>query len=331
MLPRPHARSITGPGIRIERAPPAGFRCLLEEQPDAWVPRELRMAPAVKHGEWVVNSSLRFSESGELRGGDTAFSEAMSTSAPTAWVADPVTGLLAPFAVSESLAPILAQLEPGKPLARSVPEPLAVLLHSAGIVHDPGRADYERAQWRARLEAATRQFRDGYAALGCLLHPYTLAAARRYFRRLIRQRGARLGDGQSQQRWVAHNEPVARFFHHQLTQVVAAVAGVEIKPSYVYFACYEGGADLEWHTDREQCEISLSMLLDYSPRPEPESPWPLLLQTPHGRIAIHQRIGQVLAYRGREIPHARERLQAGHASMHLFLHYVPIQFAGELL
>jgi hypothetical protein len=72
------------------------------------------------------------------------------------------------------------------------------------------------------------------------------------------------------------------------------------------------------------------MLLDYSPPPAQQSPWPLLLETPRGRVAIHQRIGEALAYRGCDIPHARERLQVGHASMHLFLHYVPLQFSGEL-
>jgi hypothetical protein len=321
----------TEPAVRIERAPPAGYVCSLDAQPDVWVPRELRAAPAATRGEWIVNPSLRFSETGEFRGG-AAFSEAVSppVPAPTAWIADPVTGLLAPYAASAPLASLLAQLEPGEPLAHSVPDALAALLYSAGIVHDPEVVERERAQWRARLDAATHQFREGHARLPNSLHPHTLGAARVYFRRLIRQRGARLGDGQTPWRWVVHNEPVARFFHHQLTPIVAAIAGLELKPSYVYFACYEGGADLEWHTDREQCEISLSMLIDYSPRPAQESPWPLLLLTPRGRIAIHQRIGEALVYRGRDLPHAREHLPAGHASMHFFLHYVPAQFDGDL-
>jgi hypothetical protein len=321
--------SVTEPAVRVEAAPPAGFRCLLDAQPDTWVPRELRAAPRVARAGWIVNPSLRFSQTGFHDDG-AAFSEAVSSPTPTAWVADPVSGLLAPFAVGTPLASLLAQLEPGALLASGLRDDTASLLHSAGIVYDPQDLEQDRAHWRARLDKASRQFREGYAALGSLLHPYTLGAARVYFRRLIRQRRARLGDGQSEWRWVVHGEPVAKFFHHQLTPIVALVAGVELKPSYVYFACYEGGADLEWHTDREQCEISLSMLLDYSPRPAQESPWPLLLLPRGGRVAIHQRIGESLAYRGREIPHARERLPAGHASMHLFLHYVPAHFSGEL-
>jgi hypothetical protein len=314
---------------RFEAAPPPGYRCLLDAQPDTWVPLELHAAPRAARGDWIVNPSLHFSQSGEPDG-NPAFCDALMTRAPTAWVTDPITGLLAPFAVSASLASLVAQLEPGAPLAQSVPDASVSLLHAAGIVFDPTDVQRKRSQWQACLETAARQFRDGYAALGNLLHPFVLGAARVYFRRLIRQGGARLGDDQSERRWVAHNEPVARFFHHQLTPVVAAVAGVELKPSYVYFSCYEGGADLEWHTDRGQCEVSLSMLLDYSPQPTLQAPWPLLLLTSSGRIAIHQRIGEALAYRGRDLPHAREPLTAGHCSMHLFLHYVPAEFSGEL-
>lgn len=317
--------------VRYEPAPPPGYRCLLDAQPDIWVPRELRSATPSARGTWMVNPLLRYSESGLLPGGgNIAFSEAVSTPSPTAWVTDPVTGVVAPFAVGPALRPLLAALEPGAPLSQCLLPATVSLLQSAGILYDAGVLEAERTRWRAHLERAAHQFRDGYAAVGGLLHPYTLGAARLYFRRLIRQRRAHLGDGQSELRWVAHNEPVARFFHHQLTAIVAAVACVDIKPSYVYFSCYEGGASLEWHTDREQCDISLSMLLDYSPQPAALSPWPLLLETPRGRIAIHQRIGDALAYRGRDIPHARDRLRGSHASMHLFLHYVPSGFSGEL-
>jgi hypothetical protein len=318
------------PQMRAEVAPPAGYRCLLDSQPDTWAPRDWRPEGVPAAGDCIVNPSLRFSESGELQGERAAFSAAVSTDQPTAWVSDAASRVLAPFALSPGLASQVRALEPGAPLPSSLPPEVLARLHSAGIVGDLTGMRRQRDQWLARIDQATLEFHEGYAALGQLLHPFTLAAARVYFRRLIRQRRAHLGDGQSPRRWIVHNEPVARFFHHQFTPIVAKVAGVEVKPSYVYFSCYDGGADLEWHTDRKQCEFSLSMLLDYSPRPAAESPWPLLLHTSSGRIAVHQRIGESLAYRGGEIPHARERLPLGHASMHLFLHYVPIHFEGEL-
>ncbi len=93
-----------------------------------------------------------------------------------------------------------------------------------------------------------------------LIHPFHIAALRRYYRYLIRTGAIRLGDGQSPRRYVAYNEPVARFFHHDIAATLSAVAGEPIKPSYVYLASYLSGAELKKHTDREQCEFSVTLL-----------------------------------------------------------------------
>ena len=90
-----------------------------------------------------------------------------------------------------------------------------------------------------RIEKAHSQFREkGYAPLGDLIHPFHIAALRRYYRYLIRTGAIRLGDGQSPRRYVAYNEPVARFFHHEIARALSAVAGEPLKPSYVYLASY---------------------------------------------------------------------------------------------
>ncbi len=83
--------------------------------------------------------------------------------------------------------------------------------------------------------------------------PRPPSALRRYYRGLIRTRKIALGDDQTPRRYAAHNESVARS-HHQLAGAVTAIAGEPVKPSYVYVASYQSGAELEKHTDREQCE-----------------------------------------------------------------------------
>src|SRR5436190_6102672 len=163
-----------------------------------------------------------------------------------------------------------------------------------------------------------------------LIHPFHLAALRRYYRQLIRTRQISLGDEQSPRRYAAHNESVARFFHHQLTSSVAAIAGEPVNPSYVYVGSYQSGAELEKHTDREQCEFSISLCLDYWPEPQNETPWPLKLQTDSGEVAVFQGIGDGLVYRGPEVPHWRDRLPDGHTSTSIFFHYVAADFAGPL-
>jgi len=177
----------------------------------------------------------------------------------------------------------------------------------------------------------TRQFKDkGYAPVGQMIHPFHISALRRYYRYLIRTGGLPLGDAQSSRRYVAHNESVARFFHHQLASTVSAIVGEPVKPSYVYLASYQGGAQLEKHTDREQCEFSVTLCLDYSPEPRRETPWPIHLHTTSGRVTVFQAIGDGLVYRGRELPHARDPLPPDHTSTSIFFHYVRENFSGSL-
>jgi hypothetical protein len=131
-------------------------------------------------------------------------------------------------------------------------------------------------------------------------------------------------------RYIAHNEPVARFFHHQLTAAVAAIAGEPLKPSYVYMAAYQPGAILQKHTDREQCDFSVTLCLDYSPEPRCATPWPLHLHKKSGMVTVFQAIGDALLYRGCQLPHSRDALPQGHTSTSIFFHYVREGFKGSL-
>jgi hypothetical protein len=85
------------------------------------------------------------------------------------------------------------------------------------------------------------------------------------------------------------------------------------------------------HVDREQCEFSLTMAIDYTPEPVAECPWPLKLELADGGLAtIFQALGDALLYRGRERPHFRDPLPDGHTSTSIFFHYVPEDFDGDL-
>jgi hypothetical protein len=163
-----------------------------------------------------------------------------------------------------------------------------------------------------------------------VLHPFQVSALRRYFRHLVRKGALRLGDSQSSRRFIAHNEVVLRFFHQQLTATVSAVAGEKVKPSYVYLGAYLGGAILEKHTDRAQCDFSLTFCLDYSPEPKLETPWPVQLHSESGTVTVFQAIGDGLFYRGCRVPHSRKALPQGHSSTSIFFHYVREEFDGPL-
>ena len=100
------------------------------------------------------------------------------------------------------------------------------------------------------------------------------------------------------------------------------MAAEPVKPSYVFFASYQSGAELPKHTDRRACEFSVSFLVDVSPEPAGKSPWPIHLELPSGVVTIHQAIGDGLIYRGRQLPHYRDPQPTGCTSTSLFFHYV---------
>jgi hypothetical protein len=205
------------------------------------------------------------------------------------------------------------------------------VLMAAHVLVEPDYTERRQREHAAMVRRGAAKFRkQGYAPVEGLLHPFHLGALRAYYRQLIRNGGLRLGDPQSSRRYFAHNERIACFFHHQLASVVGEIVGAPIKPSYVYLASYQPGARLLKHTDRPQCEYSISMCIDFTPEPERLTPWPLCLETKEGTVKIFQGLGDALLYRGPEVPHYRTTLAKGCTSTSIFFHYVHRDFDGPL-
>lgn len=324
-------RALGGPAANtvLPEFSPNLFYCDLHEQPDHLVP-EYALALAEVGGELVVHPRCLLTRGSELPPellGKESLVESFALQGSVAWVPHPAAGGLQPFLLNDQLA---KRLRSSDFVFSELPQNVQKALLMAGILIRSD-AEEERPNWSKLLDEAAGRFKQyGYAPVAGLIHPFHVSALRRYFRHRIRTGGMTLGDGQSSRRYVAHNESVARFFHHQLAPVVTAVAGEEVKPSYVYAASYQGGAKLERHTDREQCEFSITFCLDYSPEPWLATGWPLQLHTPAGTVTVYQAIGDALLYRGRELPHSRPTLSHEHTSTSIFFHYVREGFAGSL-
>ncbi|HKD01870.1 MAG TPA: hypothetical protein VKB77_05570 [Terriglobales bacterium] len=305
------------------------FSCHLEDQPDHLVPNYALDVP--DSATVTLNPRCQFLEDGELppeHGEKTSLAESLDLRGHIAWVPHPASGAWQPFGLSDEWARALGQTRAAAISPGRLPRRLRKTLTMAGILLAP---DTMSPEWEKTLDTASRQFRErGYAAAAGLIHPFHVSALRRYYRHQVRTGRMNLGDGQSSRRYVAHNDRVARFFHHQLTAVVAKLAGEPVKPSYVYVASYQEGAELQRHTDREQCEFSITFCLDYSPEPALATGWPLTLHTDAGTVTVYQALGDALLYRGRQLPHSRAALRPGHTSTSMFFHYVREDFAGPL-
>src|SRR5260370_4612676 len=293
--------------------PPGQFHCLLDELPLHLIPRrQLESRCAHDSAQLVFNPQCSVLFSGQLPAElepHRGLLENFHLQGTIAWVRDPATGAVLPFWLGPRLEAAVSRLRSGKggtgaAAPSSISADVRVLLAIAGILTSPDYAEGRLAEWAEVAGKSSKQFREkGYMPLGNLIHPFHLAALRRYYRHAIRQGTIRLGDEQSPRRYVAHNESVARFFHYQLASAVSAIVGEAIKPSYVYLASYLSGAELKKHIDREQCEFSVTLCLDFSPEPELATSWPIRLDTGKGSVTVYQRLGDGLVYRGTKVPH----------------------------
>lgn len=317
--------------------PPHKFHCLLDELPLHLLPQRRLDPQAWRHDRsrpLFLNPYCSILPAGEVPAELQAHRdllEGFHLQSTVAWVRDPATRCLHPFWLGPRLEAVILQFHSGEPAPASLPDEARLVLAEAGILTPADAAERRLAEWSEMVGTHAQAFRErNYVPLSNLIHPFNLAALRRYYRHQIRRGAIRLGDEQSPSRYVAHNEPVARFFHHQLANVVSAIAGEAVKPSYVYLASYLGGAELKKHTDREQCEFSVTLCLDFSPEPELATPWPIRVDTSEGTAAVYQALGDGLVYRGTKVPHYRNALAAGRTSTSIFFHYVPADFAGPL-
>jgi len=317
--------------------PPGQFHCLLDELPLHLIPkRELESQRSRQNSaeQLFLNPECSVLQSGQVPVELESHRELLENfylQGTVAWVRDPATRALHPFWLGSRLEALVSRLRAGEPVPDSLPEEARLVLTIADILTPADHSRRRLAEWCEVVRQGAQQFLEkGYVPLSNLIHPFNLAALRRYYRHAIRRGAIRLGDEQSQRRYVAHNESVARFFHHQIARTVSAIAGEAIKPSYVYLASYLSGAELKKHTNREQCEFSVTLCLDFSPEPKLATGWPIRLDTGKGAVTVYQALGDGLIYRGTKVPHYRHVLAEGHTSTSIFFHYVPADFSGPL-
>lgn len=318
--------------------PPDRFYCLLDELPLHLVPHQARGMLRTQVDDprvFVVNPGCELRRAQDAPAHLSGLEDIRSSFAlqgTIAWVCDSGGRSFLPFWLGSELEAVLQAFPWGGPMPSWVPREKLAVLAAAGIVIPQNPAEHRFPVGNGEISAAAALFRrKGYAPLPGLIHPFHVSALRRYYRYLIRTGRIHLGDGQSPLRYVVHNDPVARFFHQQIASTLSAVAGERLKPSYVYLASYLSGAELKKHTDREQCEFSITLCLDFSPEPELATPWPIRLDTSHGTVAVYQALGDGLAYRGTRLPHYRDPLAAGQSSTSIFFHYVSEDFNGPLI
>ena len=249
---------------------------------------------------------------------------------PLVWVEDPRTDVLYPFWGRREDAWWLRRLRPGASVPDEVPQDAVASLAAAGAVGDAQSAAEARRAGQALVGQAGEDYAsEAWCVLPAVLHPGHAAALRAYYRPAITAGSWELGDEQVERRHGWYNEPIARYFQWQFRQLVGRIVGEPVKPTYSYTSAYRGGATLKAHVDREQCEFTLSLLVDRTCGPEDRG-WPLWFQGRDGKVALNLGVGDAVLFAGCELPHWREPAPDDQDQTMLLFHYVPATFAGVL-
>ena len=143
-----------------------------------------------------------------------------------------------------------------------------------------------------------------------------------------------LGDYQSK-RYKSNNEAAARILHYELLPLIEKITGNKLNPTYTYTSFYVKGADLPPHTDRCECEFTVSFIIDkpkdanwniyVDPKKQPRKNIgqckPLSLK--EECIAVDCNTNGLMIFQGEDHCHFREKLEFDYYNI-LLLHYCKI-------
>jgi Rps23 Pro-64 3,4-dihydroxylase Tpa1-like proline 4-hydroxylase len=124
------------------------------------------------------------------------------------------------------------------------------------------------------------------------------------------------GDSQAQNSYSKYNYIPFLELLCEKTPEISYIVEETVLPTYSYSRIYKNGSELLSHTDRDACEISLTLHLDG------DSSWPIWIETPSGeKRCVDLNCGDAMLYLGKIAPHWRESYD-GEYYTQVFLHYV---------
>lgn len=107
-------------------------------------------------------------------------------------------------------------------------------------------------------------------------------------------------------------DPLAETLLMQKKKLMEKEVGLKLHPTYSFYRIYSFNADLKKHTDRESCEISVTIMIGSD-----GTKWPIYMNDK----PIELMPGDACIYMGREVKHHRQNFQGDWHSQ-VFLHYV---------
>ena len=135
----------------------------------------------------------------------------------------------------------------------------------------------------------------------------------------LRVQNERLGgDSQAPNSHAVYGDPAFDMVMAMSTQDIGEIIGKNLIPQYTYARVYKNGSVLEKHSDRPECQYSVTLCLGG----EYKKPWPILINDYSGKThEVPLDVGDMMIYHGTELEHWRDKFE-GDTQYQLFMHYV---------
>ena len=103
----------------------------------------------------------------------------------------------------------------------------------------------------------------------------------------------------------------------EIQAIIEEHTGLELIATYNMGRVNTRGQKMQKHTDRVPCEISVTMPIAYS-----DWPWPICAHTSKGKKEFTLDVGDILIYKGCEIPHERNENRYSDITIQHYWHYI---------
>jgi len=100
-----------------------------------------------------------------------------------------------------------------------------------------------------------------------------------------------------------YNIPIYKEVHFLVKKVIENVLGMDLYPSYFYDRFYRSGMHLHRHSDRDACEVSVTLQISSTLK----NPWPIWFELPDmSEECVLMKNGDAVVYKGCEREHWRD-------------------------
>ena len=163
------------------------------------------------------------------------------------------------------------------------------------------------------------QFQEqGFQLVKGYVLPYFSNYLRNYFTLRVQNDPSLGGDSQAPNSHCVYGDLAFDLAMAMSTEDISKIVGKNLIPQYTYARIYKNGSVLERHSDRPECQYSVTLSLggDY------EKPWPIWIKDYAGNsheVPLDE--GDMVIYHGTELEHWRDKFE-GNTQYQLFMHYV---------